>query len=249
MAVRAASSGPPHLERGTDTMDGDRVPDGASTRFPALFRPGNRAPRARRVWSVAVAVLLAAVLVLTAIGYIPDRFYRLQAVPDYALPATLGAVAVLYAALAPWLSRLRAWLWVPLATALVSLAALLSVTVAFLTGWTDETPTGTTAVSPDGRYEAVEFEFLNVIDPSCRVIVRERGGLLSRQVEVWRQIDAPCPARIEFVEETRLRIVEAEVPGRDSPPSVTVSIDPETMTTPTGADGGDDYDGEGDYGG
>lgn len=183
------------------------------------------------MWSLTVWALFVAGFSLVAVLAAADRFYRFEAVPLFAVPVCWTAGAVLYTALAPWLSRVRTWLWVSLAAVLMLLTTFVWPLGMLAQAWAGERRIEATEVSPNGRHEAVAEWFPSMIDPSCRVLLRERGGPLSRQLEIWERIDAPCPERIEFVGTGGVRITERQVPGRDPVEPITVTFDPDTMTT------------------
>ncbi|MGW4849004.1 hypothetical protein [Nocardia brasiliensis] len=63
-------------------------------------------------------------------------------------------------------------------------------------------------VSPDGRYELVTQSFSDGFEPCCRVLLRERNGLFSRQTLVWERIEGNCPVRVYFPDDNTISITE-----------------------------------------
>ncbi|PSK90502.1 hypothetical protein CLV63_12236 [Murinocardiopsis flavida] len=196
-------------------------------------------PRAvRRTRRVVVAVL---VLGLVAAGFaafaavpLGRRFYLLEAPVLYAVaaPACWFAATVLYSVAARRVWGHRVWVIVVVAVAgalLCAAGAVLASLVALVhSGPPEETVAA--EVAPGGRHVLVAESYVSVIDPSCRVYLRERGGPFSRQVVVWDRQEAPCPERMEFAGGNRIRIVEEAVPGRDTAPPLTTTFDRRRMS-------------------
>lgn len=163
-----------------------------------------------------------------------SRLHRVD-IPVLVLPACWTAATVLYGVLALTLFRHRARVWVPAVAGLALLASagwMLSMLVHVFAedGAEDGTEVVATEVSPDGRHELVAESYRNVIDPSCRVWLRERGGTFSRQDLVWRKIEASCPERMEFAQGHTIRIFEGDGAGNGTVGSPrTTTFDPESM--------------------
>ncbi len=162
--------------------------------------------RHRFVWALSVVVLAAVgVAVLVAIA-MSERFFRVDA-PILAAPACWTAAVLVYAFGARRFTRLRARVWATL-TVVAGLLVTLAWPPALVVHVFDD-PNATveaTVASPDGRHTLVAESFYNMIDPSCRVWLRENNGPLSRQALVWERIEAPCPESMAFMGEAELRI-------------------------------------------
>ncbi len=171
----------------------------------------DRVPRRRRIaWLLAVVALLTVDLVAVPVIYQSDRFYRFQEFPAWAVPVCWIATAVLIP-LAPRMGwrRTRDWL-VPgavLAVSVVPLVPVMVLALALMSPTTNSTPT-VVAVSPDGRHEAVRYRAEAMIDTICGVRLRERGGLFSRQTEVWAPESQPCPKRVSFTGNDTISIID-----------------------------------------
>ncbi|MEV0335114.1 hypothetical protein [Nocardia sp. NPDC050717] len=81
-------------------------------------------------------------------------------------------------------------------------------------------------MSPDGRHEVVVVPYY-AFDSGCRVWLRERGGLFSRQALVWIESEGPCPARISFVGDSTISIT----PPHDAKVLTTI-FDPDRTSVP-----------------
>ncbi|MGW4849545.1 hypothetical protein [Nocardia brasiliensis] len=170
-------------------------------------------PRRRRIaWLLAVVALLIVDLVAVPAIYQSDRFYRFQEFPVWAVPVCWIATAVLvpFAPRMGW-RRTRDWL-VPssvLAVSVVPLVPVMPLVLAFalMIPTTGSTPT-VVAVSPDGRQEAVIYHAEAMIDTICGVRLRERGGLFSRQTDVWSPESQPCPKRVSFTGNDTISIID-----------------------------------------
>ncbi|MEV6323238.1 hypothetical protein AB0M45_18865 [Nocardia sp. NPDC051787] len=183
--------------------------------------------RQRMVWILAVLALFAAGIAAMTAGGLAGRFYRFGAIPTWAyiwaMPACWTAGTVLYMAFAPRLCRYRKWVWVTCAAVLALVTAPLWGVAWLAASWADDSSNVVAIeVSPDGRYEAVTEEFYDLIDPSCRVWLRERGGVFSRQALVWERIEANCPTHVSFTGDTAISITEG---GAQRPITTTFDAD------------------------
>ncbi|UFS97878.1 hypothetical protein [Nocardia huaxiensis] len=177
----------------------------------------------RIMWILgALAWFFAGIAALVA-GMLSARFRWLGVVPVWGW-AACWTVAVVFLALGPAVCRQRKRVWITLAALLGVVTAPLWALTLFAVMWDDNSKVVATTVSPDGRLEAVTEEFYNVIDPSCRVRIRERAGLLSRQFIVWKRIEASCPTDVSFLDNSTISITPA---GSQNP--VTIAIDTARM--------------------
>ncbi len=178
------------------------------------------------MWSLAVLAFFAAGVATVPAVVLANRFYRFD-VPILAAPACWTAAVVLYVAFAPRLSRYRARVWGSLAAVLGLVTVALWPPAMLVDTWADDgSEVVETEVSSDGRHELVTESFHSLIDPSCRVWLRERGGLFSRQALVWEGIDSMCPERVAFADGTGISITEA-----DAAEPVTTTFDPDRLRT------------------
>lgn len=181
--------------------------------------------RWRRIgWVAGVLALYVAGLGVMYAQALSDPYYRFDVVSIWLWPLCWTAGLVLYGSFARSLVR-RTWVWVvgavPLAGVTISLWALMLIASALMS---DDSKVRAVQVSGDGRHELVTEYFTNMIDPSCRVWLRERDGLFARRTLVWERIEANCPARVAFADGNTIAITERE--GR-APLSTT--FDPERM--------------------
>ncbi|WP_280338995.1 hypothetical protein [Nocardia neocaledoniensis] len=152
---------------------------------------------------LAVPVVFAAAIAAWFIAVPGDglavRFYRFDGIPLVAAPMLWTAAVVLCFVCAPTLSRYRKWVW-RMFVAVVTLVALpLWISTSLIAALSDDPgKVENTVVSPDGRHEVVAVPYY-AFDSGCRVWLRERGGLFSRQALVWLESEGACPARISFV--------------------------------------------------
>ncbi|MGV9408478.1 hypothetical protein ACWDOP_01080 [Nocardia sp. NPDC003693] len=179
--------------------------------------------RQRVIWVLAMLVLLGA-----GIGAAPltdsDRYYRLELLhPWFSLVCWTAAWAVLVS-YAPRLAFNRKLLWMTLATilGLFMLAAWLLVLFLFAV-FGGDSRVATVYPGPDRRVHAVTETFTNMIDPSCRVWLREPGILFGRQVLIWEKVESGCP-RVSFPDSTTISLSF----GDDTPP-LTTTFDPDRM--------------------
>ncbi|MFI9408058.1 hypothetical protein [Nocardia sp. NPDC052316] len=188
--------------------------------------------RVRQIgWGFGVVALFAAGVAAWFVGGLPTRFYRLDFVPAWvfimAVPVCWTAGAVLWSHFVSGLCRCRPWVRGAIGAVLVLMTVVAWPITIFLSALVGDGGRGTikaVEVSRDGRYEAVSESFWGFFDPSCRVWLRERGGLLSRQVLVWERIEANCPVRVYFPDDTTISITERK---GDAP--MTTTFDPDRM--------------------
>ncbi|MEU8899644.1 hypothetical protein [Nocardia sp. NPDC048505] len=172
---------------------------------------------------IAVPVLFAAAIAAWFIAVpgdgLAERFYRFDAIPFVASPM-LWTVAVVLCL--PELTRYRKWVWRTFVVVVTLAVVPLWMLTGFIAAWSDEDGGVTdTVVSSDGRHEAVAVP-VHAFDIGCRVWLRERGGLFSRQALVWTESEGPCPAQISFVGDSTISVAEV----RDGKTSTT-TFDPE----------------------
>ncbi|WP_280430364.1 hypothetical protein [Nocardia brasiliensis] len=174
----------------------------------------DRAPRRRRIgWLFSVAALLTVDVAAVPVIYLSDRFYRFQEVPAWAVLVCWIATAVLVF-LAPRMGWRSAWdRLVPAIVLTLSVLPLLPLMALSLLLLPHTNPSNRTppvvAVSPDGRHEAVTYRASAMIDTICGVRVRERGGLFSRQTDVWEAPESqPCPQHVSFTGNGTITIID-----------------------------------------
>ncbi|WP_306360793.1 hypothetical protein [Nocardia sp. CC227C] len=170
---------------------------------------GTEASERPRWWLFAALALLVAGIAAAAAWSLSDRYYQFGWVPAWALPAcwTATLVALGFDAAARPAPR-RMWVRATLVSVLASATLLLwgtALVVAMF--FDDDSEVVAIEVSPDGRFETA-MESLGGIDPSCRVMLRERGAILGRQTLVWERFQGPCPARASFVGDDTIGIAE-----------------------------------------
>ncbi|WP_159080293.1 hypothetical protein [Nocardia suismassiliense] len=174
-----------------------------------------RVPWLRRiVWLLAVAALLTTDLAAVPAIYQSDRFYRFQEIPGWALPVCWITTAALLV-LAPRMGwrRIRDWLVPAAVLALAVLPVLPLMMIWAILGSSDSKPV-VVAVSSDGRYDAVTHDLDAMIDTLCAVRLRERGGLFSRQTDVWTPRESePCPKHVSFTGKDTISVIDAR--GRE----------------------------------
>ncbi|MFE6858556.1 hypothetical protein [Nocardia sp. NPDC057668] len=179
--------------------------------------------RLRIAWVLTVLGLFLAGV--AALFIVDDRFYRLSDLQPW---ATLGCWTASFVVLVSFADRLahhRTLLWMFVATLLgiVTFPLWLVVFLGSMSEHHDNTTTVAVQDSPDGRVQAVTEKYYNVIDPSCRVWLREPDGLFARRVLVWRQVESGCP-RVWFPDNTTISFAY----GADNPP-MTTTFDPDRM--------------------
>lgn len=184
-----------------------------------------RAFRVRQIgWALGVVALFAAGVAAWFVGEFPRRFYRIPVVPGWmfvmALPVCWTVGVMLYARFVRRLCRRGQWVRSAVGAVLLLVTVIAWPIAIILSPFADEGSRGkarVVATSDDGRYEAVSEPFWGWFDPSCRVWLRERGGLFSRQVLVWERIEGNCPVRVYFPDDTAIGITEL----KDSVPMTT----------------------------
>ncbi|MEU8895633.1 hypothetical protein AB0C65_07235 [Nocardia sp. NPDC048505] len=174
-----------------------------------------RASRRRRIgWLLSIAALLIVDLAGVPVIYLSDRFYRFQEFPAWVMPVCwiATAVLVLLASRMGW-RRARDRL-VPTAVLMLSVLPLAPLMMLWLImSPSDSTPV-VVAVSSDGRHEVVRYRAEAMIDTLCGVRLRERGGLFSRQTDVWQAPESqPCPTRVSFTGNDTISIIDYD--GRE----------------------------------
>ncbi|MFE9577303.1 hypothetical protein ACFYO1_13015 [Nocardia sp. NPDC006044] len=181
--------------------------------------------RVRLVGLLAIPVLFAAATVTWFIAR-PDgmavRFYRLDAIPLVVAPIFWTLAVVLCLACAPELSRYRMWVWKTFVAVATLVTIPLWMLTAFIAAWSsDDGDVKDIVLSPDGRHEAIVMPYHD-FDSGCRVWLRERSGLFSRQALVWVEYEGPCPAEISFVDGSTISVTE--FPGGKT---LTTTFDPD----------------------
>lgn len=178
----------------------------------ASVRGADQTPgRVRLVGLLAVPALFAAAVAAWFIAG-PDglagRFYRLDAIPLVAVPIFWTIAVVLCFACAPGLSGYRKWVWTTFVVVVTLATIPLWMLTAFIAAWSsDEGDVKDIVLSPDGRHEALVVPYHD-FDSGCRVWLRERGGLFSRQALVWVEYEGPCPATISFIGDSTISVTE-----------------------------------------
>ncbi|MFG1793694.1 hypothetical protein [Nocardia sp. NPDC049149] len=167
--------------------------------------------RVRLVGLLAIPALFAAAIATWFIAR-PDglavRFYRLDAIPLMATPIFWTIAVVLCFACNPGLSRYRKWVWRTFVAVVTLVTLPLWMLTAFIAAWaSDDGDVKDIVLSPDGRHEAVVVPYHD-FDFGCRVWLRERDGLFSRQALVWVEYEGPCPTRISFIGDSTISVTE-----------------------------------------
>ncbi|MEV0758859.1 hypothetical protein [Nocardia sp. NPDC050435] len=141
--------------------------------------------------------------------YLSDRFYRFQEFPAWAMPMCwiATAVLVLLASRIGW--RRAQDRLVPAGILMLSVLPLAPLMLWWLLlNPSDRSPV-VVAVSSDGRHEVVRYRTEAMIDTLCGVRLRERGGLFSRQTDVWQAPESqPCPKRVSFTGNDTISIID-----------------------------------------
>ncbi|MGW4849544.1 hypothetical protein [Nocardia brasiliensis] len=200
----------------------------ASSSGRCLSMPDQPPRRLRLIGLLTVPALFAAAIAIWFIAG-PDglavRFYRLDAIPFVAAPIFWTIAVVLCFACQPRLSGYRKWAWRTFVAVVTLVTLPLWMLTAFIAAWsTDDGKIEDIALSPDGRHEAVVVPYHD-FDFGCRVWLRERGGLFSRQALVWVEYEGPCPARISFVGEDTISITELH-----GEKTLTTTFDPDRIS-------------------
>ncbi|MEV6278106.1 hypothetical protein [Nocardia sp. NPDC051832] len=173
---------------------------------------GQLPSRARLSGLLAAAALFAAAIAAWFIAVpgegLAVRFYRFDGVPLVAAPIFWTAAVALCFVCAPTLIRYRKWAWRTFVAVVTLVALPLWLLTAFIAAWSDDDGNvKDIVVSPDGRHEAVVVPYY-AFDSGCRVWLRERGGLFSRQALVWIESEGPCPAQISFLGDSTISVTE-----------------------------------------
>ncbi|WP_378730734.1 hypothetical protein [Nocardia brasiliensis] len=168
--------------------------------------------RVRLVGLLAISALFAAAIATWFIAGPDDRlavrFYRLDAIPLTAAPIFWTTAVVLCFACAPRLTRYCKWVWRTFVAVVTLVTIPLWMLTAFIAVWSsDDGNVKDIVLSPDGRHEAVAVPY-HGFDTGCRVWLRERGGLFSRQALVWVEYEGPCPAQISFIGGSTISVTE-----------------------------------------
>ncbi|QBS38821.1 hypothetical protein DMB37_00505 [Nocardia sp. CS682] len=161
---------------------------------------------------LAIPALFAATIATWFIAVPVDglavRFYRFDAIPLMAAPIFWTIAAVLCFACDPRLSRYRKWVWRTFVAVVTLVTIPLWIFTAFIAAWSgDDGNVKNITLSSDGRHEAVMVPH-HAFDSGCRVWLRERGGLFSRQALVWVEYEGPCPAQISFIGDSTISVTE-----------------------------------------
>lgn len=144
----------------------------------------------------------------------------------WAAPVCCTAAVAVYIAFAPSLCRCRTRVWVTIGVALAMTLFLwpMAMLETVLDSDDDHSSVVAVEVSPDGRHEVVMESYFDGFDPSCRVWLRERGGLFSRQALVWKRIEWNCPTGVSFIGDTTISITD-----RRGHETVTTTFDADRM--------------------
>lgn len=176
-----------------------------------VSRADQTTSRVRLVGLLAIPALFAAAIAAWFIAGpegLAVRFYRFDAIPLMAAPIFWTSAVVLCFACGPKLSRYRKWVWRTFAAVATLVAIPLWLLTAFIAAWSsDDGNVKDIVLSPDCRHEAVVVPYHD-FDSGCRVWLRERGGLFSRQALVWVEYEGPCPAEISFIGDSAISVTE-----------------------------------------
>ncbi|WP_458689024.1 hypothetical protein [Nocardia tengchongensis] len=149
----------------------------------------------RIIWAIAVLALFGTGTAMLGVDL--DRYYRLDHLQPWSTLACWTAAFVLLVAFAHRLARNHTKLWIACATLLGILTfPLWLISLLLVSSWpTDDDLTRIVQVqpSPDGRVQAVTETFYSLIDPSCRVWLREPDGLFARRILLWLKTESGCP--------------------------------------------------------
>ncbi|MFI9407051.1 hypothetical protein [Nocardia sp. NPDC052316] len=202
----------------TDTAnyEASPVPDDAGSGTDRSLR------RQRTIWLLGVFALFALGVAAGPAWFQSLRFYRFDWVPVWA-PAACWTVAVILLAV-PRLGPRRSPGRIAVAGALGLVLVPVWAVSMFVDGFVaEDSKVVAVEVSPDGSHEVVtETHKIYNHPPGCRVVLRERGGLFSRQATVWNEDD--CPQRVSFIGDTTISLTN---PG--SGKLETTTFDPERM--------------------
>lgn len=187
--------------------------------------PTARSLRKQRIiWAIAVLALFGTESAMLGVDL--DRYYRLDHLQPWSTLACWTAAFVLLVTFAHRLARNHTMLWIVCAT-LLGIPTfplwLISLLASSSRPSDDFTRIVQAQTSPDGRIQAVTETFYNLIDPSCRVWLREPDGLFARRVLLWLKTESGCP-HIQFLDNTTISIDQ-----RDGQPPLTTTFDPDRM--------------------
>ncbi|WP_338759921.1 hypothetical protein V7968_30870 [Nocardia vulneris] len=185
------------------------------------------AARRRSTWPMIAALTLiltgiVAAVIAWPIDGLAVRFYRFDVIPLAAAPLLWTIAVVLFVVFLP---RRPAYLESIRHTAAVVLTIVTVpawvIAALMMSAGPHAGKTAVAEVSPDGRHEAVAVPY-SAFDSGCRVWLRERGGLFSRQALVWEETEGYCPTRVFFADDTTISITDSS--GRQT---MTTTFDPE----------------------
>ncbi|WP_159847541.1 hypothetical protein [Nocardia sp. CY41] len=200
----------------TDTTTGEELslPAGAGSGTDRALR------RVRILWMFAVLALFVGGVAAVPAWFQAYRFYRFDWVPVWALAVCWTAAVVLLAV--PRLGRRRGRGRIALAAALgVAMVPVWSVSMFVASFVAEDSAVVAIEVSADGHHELVTESYKEYNNPAaCRVLLRERGGLFSRQAYVWH--DEVCPQHVSFTGATTISLTE---PGSGKPKVTTFDAD------------------------
>ncbi|MFI7002498.1 hypothetical protein [Nocardia sp. NPDC050175] len=199
----------------TTTEDELSVPDEADSGTDRVLR------RQRIIRISAVLALFVAGIAAVPAWFLSGRFYRFDWIPVWALAACWTAAVVLL--VLPWLGRRGTPGWVALAIALgVVMMPVWGVSMFVTSLVAEDSEVVAIEVSSGGRHEVVteSYKIYNN-PPGCRVLLRERGGLFSRQATVWNE--DVCPQRVFFTGDTTISLTQ---PGSGKLKTTTFDADP-----------------------
>ncbi|MFG2188997.1 hypothetical protein ACGFNT_28355 [Nocardia iowensis] len=185
------------------TEDQLSAPDEAGSGTDRMLR------RRRIIRRCAVLALFVAGIAAVPAWFLSDSFYRFDWIPVWALAACWTAAVVLL--VLPWLGRRGTPGWVALAIALgMGMVPVWGISMFVASFVAEDSQVVATEVSSDGRHEVVTESYKLYNNPaSCRVLLRERGGLFSRQALVWDGAGNVCPQRVSFTDDTTISVTEA----------------------------------------
>ncbi|WP_156161822.1 hypothetical protein [Nocardia vulneris] len=167
--------------------------------------------RVRLVGLLTIPVLFAAAIATWLVAGpegLAVRYYRLGVIPFSAVPIFWTTAVVLCFACAPGLTRYPKWVWRTFVAVVTLVTLPLWMLTSFVAAWSAEDgDVQDIVLSPDGRHEAVVVPYQD-FDFGCRVWLRERGGLFSRQALVWVEYEGPCPAKISFTGDSMISVTD-----------------------------------------
>ncbi|WP_280429358.1 hypothetical protein [Nocardia brasiliensis] len=171
--------------------------------------------------ALAVAALVAGIIAWPVDG-LAVRFFRFDVIPLAVAPLLWTAAVVLFVVFPPRRPAYLKWMWRTSAAVLTLITVPVWVWTALVMSLSPHTgKTAMVEVSPDGRHEAVAVSY-SAFDSGCRVWLRERGGLFSRQSLVWEETEGYCPVRVSFSDDTTISVTDSS--GRRT---MTTTFDPE----------------------